>query len=207
MMTGFGRILAGLVAAGAIAVPAAAQYYPPQQPYPQQYPQPYPPGYYPQQQYGNQSTMGQIIDRLLGNRYNVTDRNAVSRCAGAAVQQAQARYTPYGGGYNQGYNQGYPPGYGNQGYQGQGYAYGQGYNQMRVTAITSVERRSNGLRVRGLLDSGRYGNQGYPYQGQGYGNQGYGNQGYGDLTFRCNVDYRGYVSNVRIERNTGYRRY
>ena len=196
-MTRFGKTLTALIAAGAIAAPAAAQYYPPyQQQYPQQYPQTYPQGYYPQQQngYGNQGGIGQIIDQLLGNRYNVNDRSAVSRCASAAVAQAQARYRPNG--YNQGYN--------GQGYNGQGYAYGQGYNgyAMRVTAITNVERRSNGLRVRGLLDSGMS-------RGQGYGNQGYGNQGYatGDLTFRCNVDYRGYVSDVKIERNNSYRRY
>jgi len=200
-MTGIGKTLALVMTVGGLAAPAAAQYYPPQ-PYPQPYPQTYPPGYPQQQQYyGNQGGIAGIIDQLLGNRYNVNDRSAVSRCATAAVQQAQARYTPYG--YNQGYNgQGY-----NQGYPGQGYNQNYAYNQrgygIRVTAITNVERRSNGLRVRGLLDSGRggYGNQ--------YGNQGYGNQAYasGDLTFRCNVDYRGYVSNVKIERNTGYRGY
>ena len=195
-MTGIGKYLAAALVAGGLAVPAATQYYPPyQQQYPQPYPQTYPPGYYPQQQqygYGNQGGIGQIIDQLLGNRYNVNDRSAVSRCASAAVAQAQARYRPNG--YNQGYNQGY-------GYQGQGYAYGQGYNNIRVTAITNVERRSNGLRVRGLLDSGMYRGQ------QGYGD--YGNQGYatGDLTFRCTVDYRGYVSDVRIARNDNYRRY
>jgi hypothetical protein len=206
MMTGFGKYLTTALVAGGLAGPAAAQY-----PYPPSYPSPqnYPPGYgYPQQQYGygNQGGIGQIIDQLLGNRYNVNDRSAVSRCASAAVAQVQARYQQNG--YNQGYNQqGYNQGYGYQGQgqgyqgQGQGYAYGQGYNRIRVTAITSVERRSNGLRVRGLLDTGR-GNG-------GYGNQGYGNQGYasGDLTFRCNVDYRGYVSDVRIDRNNNYRRY
>jgi len=192
-MTRFGKTLTALIAAGATAAPAAAQYYP-QQPYPQPYPQTYPPGYYPQQQYGygNQG-IGGVIDQLLGNRYNVNDRGAVARCASAAVQQAQARYRPNA--YNQGYN---------QGYGGQGYAYNQRGYGIRVTAITSVERRSNGLRVRGLLDTGQggYGNQGYP--GQGYGAQGYAN---GDLTFRCNVDYRGYVSGLKIDRNTGYRRY
>ena len=195
-MTGIGKTLALVMAVGGLAAPAAAQYYPPypQQQYPQQYPQTYPPGYYPQQQqygYGNQGGIGGIIDQLLGNRYNVNDRSAVSRCAGAAMQQAQARYTPY----NQGYNQGY----GNQ-----GYAYNQRGYGIRVTAITNVERRSNGLRVRGLLDTGRggYGNQGY--NGQGYGAQGYAN---GDLTFRCNVDYRGVVSGLKIDRNTNYRRY
>ena len=72
---------------------------------------------------------------------------------------------------------------------------------MRVTAITNVERRNNGLRVSGLLDS----RAGYPPNGQAYG---YQNQGYaatGDLSFRCNVDYRGAVTNVRIRRANTYR--
>ena len=186
-------------AAGGLAAPLAAQYpypqpYPPQ--YPQQtYPQPYPGqpgyGYGYQQGYGGQGAIGQIIDQLLGNRYNVTDRQAISRCASAAMVQAQNQYR---GGYSQGYGA-----YG-QAY-GQGYAppYG-GYGaNIRVTAITNVERRSNGLRVSGLLDSGMY-------RGQAYG-QPYGGYANGDLTFRCNVDYRGYVSNVRIRRNESYRRY
>jgi hypothetical protein len=77
-----------------------------------------------------------------------------------------------------------------------------------VTAITEVKRRNNGVRVSGMLDSsGRayppYGNA-YGYQGQGYQGQGYQDPRYaaqGDLTFRCNVDYRGAVSNIRINRN------
>src|SRR5438270_432725 len=49
---------------------------------------------------------------------------------------------------------------------------------------------------------------GYPKQGYGY-NQGYANRGYGaaNLTFRCNVDYRGAVTNVRVrptEYSQGY---
>jgi hypothetical protein len=201
-MTMLARLTAAALVAGGIAVPAAAQY-----PYPQPYPQPYPPGYpqtyppgYQGQNYGynNGGGIGQIIDQLLGNRYNVNDRSAVSRCASAAVNQAQAQYMPQG--YGQGYPQNYPPGYGYQ---------NQGYNRVRVTAITNVERRSNGLRVRGLLDTRRGGYNGYPgqgyngYQGQPYQN-GYAN---GDLTFRCNVDYRGVVTNLRIERKTGYRPY
>jgi hypothetical protein len=70
-----------------------------------------------------------------------------------------------------------------------------------VTAITGVERRSSGLRVTGLLGSGgRYG---------GYGNQGYNGYtgGTGDLSFRCNVDYAGNVTGVRVRPNEGYRRY
>ena len=182
--------LAAAAATAGLAAPAAAQY---GQPYPQPAPgygQPY--GY--GQGYG-QNPIDQIIGQLLGNRYNVTDRTAVSRCASAAMVQAQARYR---GGYGQ---QGY--GYGQQPY---GYQQGYAAPAMRVTAITDVQRRNNGLRVSGLMSSGyagQYGNQ--------YGNQyGYQQQGYaaGDVTFRCNVDYRGVVTNVRIGRNnSAYRRY
>ena len=192
-----------LIAAGAatvaVAAPAAAQYPYPQQPYP---PQAYPPQAYPgypQQGYNNQNPISQIINQLLGNRYNVNDRTAVERCAAVAMNQASAQYRP------RGYNQ--------QGYYGQpqGYAYGQqgyqGYNQammMRVTAITNVERRRNSLRVSGMLDS--TGGYAQPPYGNAYGYQ--NQQGYaqGDLSFRCDVDYRGGVSNVRINRVRGYRR-
>jgi hypothetical protein len=199
-MTSFARLAAAAALAGAVTAPAAAQYNPyptpqypayPGQGYPPQYPQQYPPQYpqnYPGQAYGyGQNPVGDIIDQLLGNRYNVTDRQAVRQCARAATVQARNQY----GGYGQGYNQGY------------GYRQGQGIAapMMRVTAITDVQRRSNGLRVRGLISTGAYGghNQGYGYQNQGYAA--------GDLSFRCNVDYRGYVTNVRISPSGGYRRY
>ena len=191
-MRNFTRYFAAAAAIGGLAAPAAAQYGYPQQPYPG-YGQPY------GQAYGQgyaQNPIDQIVGQLLGNRYNVTDRTAVSRCASAAMVQAQSQYRGYG---QQGYGQ---QGYG---YQQQGYGYQQGYAApaMRVTAITDVQRRSNGLRVSGLMSSayaGQYGNQyGNAY---GYQNQ---NRGYGDVSFRCNVDYRGYVSNVRINRNDGYR--
>ena len=181
-MTNFARLFAAAAATAALAAPAAAQYYP-QQNYPQQYPQTYP-QQYPQTGYGyqqgySQNPVGQIIDQLLGNRYNVTDRQAVSQCASAAMAQAQAQFGGYG---SNGYNRGY------------------GAGGLRVTAITDVQRRQNGLRVKGLMSSG-YGGQ-YGYQ-NGYQNRGYSN---GDLSFRCNVDYRGAVTNVRIGRN-GYRGY
>ena len=179
--------LAAAAAIGALAVPAVAQ-----TPYPygyqqqyQQVPQPYPgqPGYGYNQGYSGynqgyaQDPVSQIINSLLGDRYNVNDRQAVSQCASAAMTQAAARY---GNGYNQGYgNRGYNP-------------------AMRVTSITEVQRRHNGLRVSGMMSSG--------YAGQ-YGNQhGYQNRGYaqGDVSFRCNVNYRGQVTNVRIGRNTAY---
>ena len=167
---------ASLVAAAALVSPAAAaQYYPqypqpyPSQPYGQPVPtypypgQPYPGQPYPGQPYGNdQSAVGAIIDGLIGNRYDVSDRQAIRQCAFAAVERAR------GGGY-----------------AGGGYA-GGGYNNFaRVTAITDVERRTFGVRVRGLLATGRSG-----YNG-GYGR--------GDVGFRCDVDYRGYVRNVRLD--------
>jgi hypothetical protein len=180
--------LAAAAAVGGLAAPAIAQYpYP--QAYPQQYPQAYPQtGYaYPGQQgYGQQNTVGAIIGQLLGNRYNVSDRTAVQQCATAAMTQAAYQNQPRG--YRQGHN-----------------GYNQGYNPaaMRVTAITDVQRRNNGLRVSGLMSSGMYG-AGHPPYGQAYG---YHNQANatGDLTFRCNVAYNGQVTNVRIGRNTAYR--
>jgi len=191
--------LAAAAAIGALAVPAAAQTTYPygyQQPVPQPYPgQPgygYQPAYpgYPQQSYGYgqqgyaQNPVNQIIDSLLGNRYNVSDRQAVSRCASAAMTQAAAQY-----------GNGYDRGYGNNGYN-------RGYNgAMRVTAITDVQRRNSGLRVSGLMSSG--------YRGGGYGGQyGYqnGESARGDVSFRCNVAYNGVVTNIRIGRNMAYGR-
>ena len=203
-MTRFTKFLAAAAAIGGLSAPAAAQYYQqptyPQATYPQQaYPQPGygQPGYgYAQPSYGYgqpgynqgyaQNPVSQIINGLLGNRYSVTDRQAVSQCASAAMTQAAAQY---GNGYNNGYGQGY----GQRGY-------GQGYNHsaMRVTSITDVQRRNNGLRVTGLMSSGAN------YRGQ-YGNPN-GNYAMGDVSFRCNVDYRGAVTNIRIGRNTAYNR-
>jgi hypothetical protein len=181
--------LAAAAAIGALSAPAAAQSSYPYQSYPVQAPQPYPgqpgygysqqafPGYtqpgvaygYGQQGYA-QNPIQQVIDGLLGNRYNVTDRQAVSRCASAAMTQAAAQY---GNGYNRGYN-----------------------GAMRVTSITDVQRRNNGLRVSGMMSSG-YGGQ-YGYQNRTYAA--------GDVSFRCNVDYRGAVTKVRLGRNLAYRR-
>ena len=69
-----------------------------------------------------------------------------------------------------------------------------------------VHHRFRGLDSRGgyqAYGQPPYGNA-YGYQGQGYQGQGYQDPRYaaqGDLTFRCNVDYRGAVTNVRIRRN------
>jgi len=195
-MARFAKLIAAAAFAATAAAPATAQY---QQQYPQPYPQQgYPPQTYPQQdypqqsypqqgygydqQYGtNQNALGAIIDGLIGNRYNVSDRQAIHQCSWAAIQRARGGNWNGGGGYGQPY-----PGYNN--YFG---------NSLRVTGITDVERRSKNVRVRGTMGSGRYGNQGYDPR---YPNQPYGG-GYGrsDLSFRCDVDYNGYVHNIHIE--------
>jgi hypothetical protein len=81
-------------------------------------------------------------------------------------------------------------GYGDYGYNGYG------YGGARVLGISRVEPRSNGgLTVRGVASSGRYARYGY------------GGADRVDLTWRCKVDYGGYISDIdidRAERNYGY---
>jgi hypothetical protein len=171
-MTACAKILAASLAAVSFATPAAAQY-----PYPQPYQEPYQQPYQQPYQYPSQpgNVIGSVIDSLLGNRYNVTDRSAVTQCAHAAVLEAERQYRPY-------IRQGYEP-YG-----------GWGYNNIRVTEITDVQRKTSGLRVKGLLDSGlRYGMYNPGVLDPRY-------YGRGDLTFSCKVDWRGYVSDLRVRR-------
>ena len=187
---------AGVLAltAGAFAAPAAAQY----------------PGY----GYGNQgNVIGQVLDTVLGaQRYGqgaygyANDQALIGRCAAAVEQRINRDY-----GYRYGSQYGNPYG---------------GYNQYaqggaRVVGITRVERRSSSTtRVRGVATAmagqtgyGQYGNPygGYqqPYGGyqQPYGQQ-YGYAQQGELTFKCDIDYRGYVRDIDLERNrNAYRRY
>jgi len=68
----------------------------------------------------------------------------------------------------------------------------------RVLGVTQVTPRRNDVRVRGVASTGRVA---YNQYGMGY----YGNLGSNyamqpDLTFRCDVDYRGYVRDVDINR-------
>jgi hypothetical protein len=205
-MTRFEPLIAAAALAGSAAAPAAAQYdqYQPQYPqqpyqqpygqqqYPQnpQYPESYPqqpyqqqgPSYpYPGQNYGNeQSEIGAVVDSIIGNRYAVSDRQAIHSCAWAAVQRARS--------------------YGVSGYGGGGYGGGYGYaRHLRVTSINDVQRRTLVLRVRGTLGrGGGYGNPGY--NGPGYGNPGYaGGYARPEFSFTCDVGYNGYVQNVRVE--------
>jgi len=206
-MTIRAHLFAAAAASAAVSVPAAAQTAYPYSNQQQTAPQPYPgqPGYGFVQQSDPRYSQGyahdpmsQIISSLLGNRYNVTDRQAVSQCASAAMAKARRQY---GNSNNQNYaNSGYNE-HDNRAYGDNGY--GRAYNNpMRVTSITDVQRRNNGLRVSGLMSSGytsRYGNQ-YAYQNRGFGE---GNAP-SNVSFRCNVDYRGQITNVRIGRNRAY---
>jgi hypothetical protein len=71
----------------------------------------------------------------------------------------------------------------------------------RVVAVTSSTPTRYGMRIRGLATSGRYAYNGYgPYGVGAYGALGYGYNNAADLSFRCDVDYRGYVRNVDINR-------
>lgn len=142
---------------------------------------------YPSQQYGNQggSVVGQILDNVLGGgRYGSygqgNDRMAVDQCARAAEARVSGdrNYGAYG--------------------QSQ---YGQGYNNnrrsnARVVAVTQVTRANNGLRVMGLIDTGRN----WRGQGQGYNNQ-YPQQGYNDP--RNQQQQQGY-NDPRYQQQQGY---
>jgi hypothetical protein len=205
------HVLAAAAAIATFAAPAAAQYYPRQPAYPQNSPQDeqqYQEGY--GQQASSQNPIHSIIDSLLGSRYNGSDRQAVSQCASAAMTQATAEYgeNGYAGsdGYA-GYAGAYRPGAsGVPGYPGIA-------TSMRVSAITAVQRSSDGMRVKGLIDSGvdyRGGYGGQAYQGAGGGGQAYATRypRHDDLSFRCNLDNRGIVTSMHVDRNNAtYRRF
>ncbi len=73
------------------------------------------------------------------------------------------------------------------------------YSNARVLSVTQVNPRRNNIVVRGVASSGRmaynpYGVGAYGMLGSNYA------QAAADLSFRCNVDYRGYVRDVDINR-------
>jgi hypothetical protein len=152
----------------------------------------------------------EVVDQQLGARYGASDKEAVARCATAALAEGAILYgvNGYAGtdGYA-GYAGAYRPGaVGVPGFPGIA-------TNMRVSAITDVQRRSDGMRVKGLIDSGvdyvgGYG--GEAYQGTGPGGQAYASRypSNNDLVFRCNLDTAGLVSSLHVERHTTtYRRY
>lgn len=70
----------------------------------------------------------------------------------------------------------------------------------RVLSITRETPTASGMRIHGLASSGRTAYNSYgPYGIGAYGALGYANAG-ADLSWRCDVDYRGYVRNVDIRR-------
>ena len=71
----------------------------------------------------------------------------------------------------------------------------------RVLSITRVTANNGYVRVRGLASSGRMAYNNYsPYGVGAYGALGYGYNQSADLSFKCDVDYRGYVRDVDINR-------
>jgi hypothetical protein len=78
-----------------------------------------------------------------------------------------------------------------------GAMFGVNTNNARVLSVTRVIPRADSVRVRGLATSGRMAGYG-PYGVGAYGGLAYSYQP--DLSFRCDVDYRGYVRNVDIYR-------
>jgi|SRR5690348_15198842 hypothetical protein len=71
----------------------------------------------------------------------------------------------------------------------------------RVLSITQEKPTRNGMRIRGLASSGRYAYNSYgPYGVGAYGALAYGANSAADLSWKCDVDYRGYVRNVDINR-------
>lgn len=152
--------------------------------------------YYPNP-YGNGSpyggnVVGQVLNSILGiERYGVNDRVLIDRCAAAVQQRIDVRYGAYryGGGYG-GYGSPYgaPYGYANQG-------------GARVVALTDVDRNRSRVRVRGIATLGAYAPQpyGYPY---GYA------QPASEFRFKCDVDYRGYIRDIDLDRTrSNYRAY
>lgn len=139
--------------------------------------------------YGAPNVVGQVVGQVLGtpyggfgyNGYNSDTQWAVQQCAVAVEQRLGGGYGGYGaaGAYGPGHDA-----YGN--HVGGGYGAGG-----RVLAITHADRHSRGrVKVKGIASSG----MNAVYGGYGYA------QGPGELTFRCEVDYRGNISDLHIDR-------
>ncbi len=134
----------------------------------------YYPGYgNPGYGYGGGNVVGQALNQVLGGGYGNYGANSQ-----VGVNQCAAAV-----------QQRLSGGYGNYGSYGSGNPYGGG----RVLGISRVEPRSNGgLTVRGVATSGRYA-----------GAYGYNGQAPVDLTWKCKVDYRGFVSDINVDRAQG----
>jgi len=176
----------GVAALVGASAPAAAQYG-----------YPYGANPYAYGQYGYApNVIGQVLQSILnpygnfgyGGGYGVVNPQvAVNQCT-AAVQQRLAYNGSYGG-------------YGYNPYGSNRYGYGNAYSNARILGITSVQQRSaTTLRVRGYATSGMAYNGYSPYGYGAYGSVGYGYAQPADLSFRCDVDYRGYIRDIDINR-------
>jgi hypothetical protein len=72
------------------------------------------------------------------------------------------------------------------------------YNNARVLSVTQVNPRRNSVLVRGVASSGRMAYN--PYGVGAYGMLGSNYAQAADLSFRCSVDYQGFVRDVDINR-------
>src|SRR5262249_8397199 len=115
-MNALAPVVAAVLFAGGIAAPAVAQ---------------------EEMDAQSQKVIGGVIDALIGNRYATSDREAIRRCAVAAVNKAERMH--------RGEFRTQPVAY--PGYRG----------HIRVSEITDVQRRFQLIRVRGLMDTPRYG--------------------------------------------------
>ena len=152
----------------------------------------------------------EVVDKQLGARYGASDKEAIGRCVTAALAEGAILYGVNGYAGTDGYAAyagAYRPGAaGVPGFPGIA-------TNMRVSAITDVQRRSDGMRVKGLIDSGvdyrgSYGGQAYQGTGGGGEPDAIRHPSNNDLVFRCNLDRAGLVSSLHVERHTTtYRRY
>ena len=152
----------------------------------------------------------EVVDKQLGARYGASDKEAIGRCVTAALAEGAILYGVNGYAGTDGYAAyagAYRPGAaGVPGFPGIA-------TNMRVSAITDVQRRSDGMRVKGLIDSGvdyrgSYGGQAYQGTGGGGEPDAIRHPSNNDLVFRCNLDAAGLVSSLHVERHTTtYRRY
>lgn len=120
----------------------------------------------------SQRVIGGVIDALIGNRYATSDREAIRRCAVAAVNKAERMH--------RGEFRTQPVAY--PGYRG----------HIRVSEITDVQRRFQLIRVRGLMDTPRYG--------------WHGNRRGSELSFKCDYTYKGKIAALQVQRNPYWKR-
>jgi hypothetical protein len=137
--------------------------------------------YYPGYGYGG-NVVGQVVNQVLGGGYGagyggyggygINSQAVVGQCVNAVQARLNSSYG-YGASYG-----GYAPYGGYNGYAG----------GARVLGISRVEQRSRGgLTVRGVANSGRSAGYGYATNNV-------------DLTFKCSTDYRGFITDIDVDR-------